>query len=127
MTSKDEFQAKFPFITCIKIGDNEYLGIIINLDDNVVSLYNYADIKADADKQVFLELGDAWWWESNRKIPINIFLKQEMIVFRPYIKTFNSKDVEVVFGPTVNLGEIAEKRVKRKSIQLIRTPKKIRS
>lgn len=127
MTSKDEFQAKFPFITCIKIGDNEYLGIIINLDDNVVSLYNYADIRSEADKHIFLELGDAWWWESNRKIPINIFLKAEMSIFRPYIKTFNSKDVEVVFGPTVNLSEIAEKRVKRKSIQLIRTPKKIRN
>jgi hypothetical protein len=124
MTSKDEFQAKFPFITCIKIGDNEYVGIIINLDENVVSLYNYSDIRSEGDKQTFLELGDAWWWESNRKIPINIFLKQEMTGFRGCIKTFNSKDVEVVFGPTVNLGEIAEKRVKRKSIQLIRTPKR---
>ena len=47
-----------------------------------------------------------------------------MIVFRPYIKTFNSKDIEVIFGPTVNLSDIAEKRVKRKSIQLVRTPKR---
>jgi len=47
-------------------------------------------------------------------------------MYRGAIKTFNSKDVEVIFGPTVNLGEIAEKRVKRKSIQLIRTTKRIR-
>jgi hypothetical protein len=72
-------------------------------------------------------MGETWWWESNRKIPINIFLKQEMVAFRGYIKTFNSKDVEVVFGPIVNLSEIAEKRVKRKSIQLVRTVKKNRS
>jgi hypothetical protein len=124
MTTKDEFQAKFPFITCIKIGDSEYVGIIINLDDNVVSIYNFSDIRSETDKQSFLELGDVWWWESNRKIPINIFLKQEMIQYRTCIKTFNSKDVEVVFGPTVNLSEIAEKRVKRKSIQLVRTPNK---
>jgi hypothetical protein len=124
MISKDDFQTNFPFITCIRIGDNEYVGIIINLDDNVVSLYNYADIRTEQEKQVFLEMGEVWWWESNRKIPINIFLKQEMTTYRNYIKTFNSKDVEVIFGPTVNLGDIAEKRVKRKSIQLVRTPKR---
>jgi hypothetical protein len=126
MTTKDEFQQNFPFITCIKIGDNEYVGIMINLDNNVVSLYDFADIKTEVDKQTFLEMGEVWWWESNRKIPINIFLKKEMIIYRSSIKTFNSKDVEVVFGPTVNLGDIAEKRVKRKSIQLIRTTKRIR-
>jgi hypothetical protein len=126
MTTKDEFQQNFPFITCIKIGDNEYVGIIINLDNNVVSLYDFADIKTEVNKQTFLEMGEVWWWEINRKIPINIFLKKEMIIYRSSIKTFNSKDVEVVFGPTVNLGDIAEKRVKRKSIQLIRTTKRIR-
>ena len=127
MISKEQFQTNFPFITCIRIGDNEYVGIIINLDENVVSLYNFADIKTEQEKQSFLEMGEVWWWESNRKIPINIFLKQEMTGFRGDIKTFNSKDVEVIFGPTVNLGDIAEKRVKRKSIQLVRTPKSTRN
>jgi hypothetical protein len=103
------------------------VGIIVNLDDNVTSIYSYADIRSENEKQAFLEMGEVWWWESNRKIPINIFLKKEMSEFRPYIKTFNSKDVEVVFGPVVNLSEIAEKRVKRKSIQLVRSPKKTRS
>jgi hypothetical protein len=124
MKNKDEFQKKFPFITCIRTSENEYIGIIINLDDNVTSIYSFADIKDDAQRQIFLEMGEVWWWESNRKIPINIFLKAEMMDFRPYIKTFNSKDVEVVFGPVVNLSEIAEKRVKRKSIQLVRSVKK---
>jgi len=124
MKNKDEFQKQFPFITCIKTSDNEYVGIIINYDENVTSIYNYADIRTDEEKQFFLELGEIWWWESNRKLPINIFLKQDMIGFRPYIKTFNSKDVEILFGPVVNLSDIAEKRVKRKSIQLVRTIKK---
>lgn len=124
MKNKDDFQKNFPFITCIKTTDYEYIGIIINLDDNVTSIYSYADIRTDKEKQLFLELGEIWWWESNRKIPINIFLKKEMLDFRPYIKTFNSKDVEIIFGPVVNLGEIAEKRVKRKSIQLVRSTKK---
>lgn len=127
MNNKDEFQKNFPFITCVKTSENEYIGIVINYDDSVTSIYSYADIRTETEKQKFLEMGEVWWWESNRKIPINIFLKQDMIEFRPYIKTFNSKDVEIMFGPVVNLGEIAEKRVKRKSIQLVRGVKKNRN
>jgi hypothetical protein len=84
-------------------------------------------IKTDEDRKNFLELGEVWWWESNRKLPINIFLKKEMQIFKYAIKTFNSKDTELIFGPLVNLSEIAEKRIKRKSIQLVRTVKNIRS
>jgi len=127
MTSKDDFQKNFPFITSVKTSVNEYIGIVINYDLNVTSIYSYADIRSEEERKLFLELGETWWWESNRKIPINIFLKQDMIDFRPYVKTFNSKDVEIIFGPIVNLGEIAEKRVKRKSIQLVRNVKKNRN
>lgn len=125
MTSNNTaFQTNYPFISCIKSNDVEYVGIIVNYDDNVVSIYDIAVINITSDRLYFLEMGEVWWWESNRKIPINIFLKKEMQAFRPTIKTFNSKDVEVVFGPTVSLGNIAEKRIKRKSIQLVRVPKK---
>lgn len=122
----NQFQEKFPFISCLKSNDREYVGIIINCDDYVSSIYDLSMIVDDQVRIAFLELGEVWWWESNRKIPINIFLKQEMQIFRPYIKTFSSKDVEIVFGPTVNLSEIAEKRIKRKSIQLVRSMRSIR-
>lgn len=121
-----EFQNNFPFLTCIECGNEEYVGIIINNDMQVTSIYDLRLIKSDVDRKRFLELGEVWWWESNRKIPINIFLKAEMIVYRPIIKTFNSKDVNILFGPTVNLSEIAEKRIKRKSIQLVRSVKRVR-
>ena len=127
MSIHNQFQANYPFISCIRSNEIEYVGIIINFDSYVVSIYDISIIKDDAGKNHFLELGDVWWWESNRRIPINIFLKNEMTVFRYVIKTFNSKDVEVIFGPIVNLSEIAEKRVKRKSIQLVRVPKSNRN
>jgi hypothetical protein len=120
----DEFQQNFPFITCIKCVDEEYVGIIINYDLQVTSIYDFSILRTDIDKQRFLELGEIWWWESNRKLPINIFLKQDMAVFKSIIKTFNSKDVAIMFGPTVNLSDIAEKRIKRKSIQLVKNPAK---
>jgi hypothetical protein len=125
MSYSKSFQDNYPFVSCIKSNDLEYVGIIINFDSYVVSIYDISMIKADEDRSAFLEMGEIWWWESNRKIPINIFLKREMQLFKPLIKTFNSKDVELVFGPSVNLSEIAEKRIKRKSIQLIRTPKRV--
>ena len=123
----NQFQENFPFISCLKSNDREYVGIIVNCDDYVASIYDLSMIINEKHRVTFLEMGEVWWWESNRKIPINIFLKQEMQIFRPYIKTFNSKDIEIVFGPAVNLSEIAEKRIKRKSIQLVRNPKSIRN
>jgi hypothetical protein len=124
---KDRFQDNFPFISCIKSNEKEYVGIIINCDNYVVSMYDLSMIVAPEDRKLFLELGEVWWWESNRRIPISIFLKKEMSAFRGYIKTFNAKDVRVLFGPIVNLSEIAEKRVKRRSIQLIRAVKSSRN
>lgn len=126
MTIKNEFQTNFPFITCIKSNDTEYLGIVINTDNQIISIYDYGSIRASDDKQRFLDLGEVWWWESNRKIPINIFLKNDMSFFKEYIKTFNFKDIKILFGPVINLSQIAEKRVKRKSIQLIRTVRKVK-
>lgn len=127
MISPSAFQSNYPFVSCIKSNDTEYVGIIINLDNFVTSIYDITTIKTEEEKKVFLEMGEVWWWESNRKIPINIFLKKEMQLFKYAIKTFNSKDIELVFGPTVNLSEIAEKRIKRKLIQLVRSPKSIRN
>lgn len=114
------FQSNYPFVSCIKSNDIEYVGIIINFDSYVASIYDMTAIKSELERKSLLKLGEIWWWESNRKIPINIFLKSEMNVFRYAIKTFNSKDVEILFGPVVNLSNIAEKRIKRKSIQLVR-------
>jgi hypothetical protein len=123
MKSVEEFKSHYPFLSCIKSNDIEYIGIIINFDNNLVSIYDLNAIKSEDQRRLFLELGEAWWWESNRKIPINIFLKQEMNIFKYSIKTFNSKDMVLVFGHQINLNDLAEKRIKRKSIQLIRIPK----
>jgi hypothetical protein len=85
-----------------------------------MSYITYGGHTNDTEKQTFLTLGDEWWWQSNRQIPINIFIKADWKPFRNVLKTFNSKDVEIEFGPCVNLREIAIKRTKKKSITLVR-------
>ena len=121
MLLKEEIEEQFPFITVITYGNHEYVGIIINQDNNITSIYDYNILKGDAHKKTFLELGDVWWWESNRMIPINIFLRKEMEIFRYAIKNFTTKDVQIILGPVVNLNNIMLKRVKRRSVQLVRT------
>jgi len=116
-------QENFPFLSVVQYGGNEYVGIIINQDQWVTSMYVYTDIKDEHQEQEFLQLGETWWWESNRMIPINIFLKKDLEKFRYIIITMNSKDVRIVSGPCVNLGNLSVKRVKRKNVQLVRKVK----
>jgi len=111
---------KFPFLTLAKYGKNEYLGIVQNQDGNLISMYIYEDIKDAVLRKKYLELGAEWWWETNRMIPINIILGQRFYPFKPSLRTFNTKDFEIIYGPTVCLKDIMQKRVKRKNVQLVR-------
>ena len=122
MRITQNLQDNFPFITVINHVDQEYVGIVINQDQQITSMYDYSLIKTETEKARFLELGEAWWWESNRQIPINIFLSKEIVPFRYSIRNFNSKDVKIIFGPVTSLNDIIVKRVKRKSITLVRRP-----
>ena len=116
----DKLAEKYPFITLCVYASTEYVGIIQNQDDAITTIYDFGAI-ADADlKRHFLELANVWWWESNRSIPINIFLKGDWDVFRPYLKTFTNKDLEVLHGPICSLSEMGRKKSKRKSITLVR-------
>jgi len=114
-------KSNFPFLTCIRCNEIEIVGIIINQNDSVLSIYDFGAIHNDAEKQQLLELGDQWWWESNRKIPINIFLKQEFSQFKPWLKTFARKEVTVVEGPTVSMLDLINRKIKRRTIQLVKT------
>jgi len=111
---------KYPFITlCVHAG-TEYVGIIQNRDDVITTIYDYGSIQ-DADLRVkFLDLANAWWWESNRSIPINIFLRGEWDLFRTTLRTFSNKDLEILHGPVCSLNDIMRKKSKRKSITLVR-------
>jgi hypothetical protein len=113
----------FPFISVVTYGGNEYVGIISNQDAVVTNMYVFTLLRSDDEKHRFLELGNVWWWESNRLIPINIFLRNEIKEFSYCQLSMNTKDVKITFGPCVNLTNLSVKRIKRKSVQLIRKAK----
>ena len=109
-----------PFITVCSYAGQDYVGIIQNRDEVVTTIYDYGSIVDQYLRERFLELGDTWWWESNRLVPINMFLKEEWTVFKPYLKTFNNKSLTVVHGPICSMLELAKRKSKRKSITLVK-------
>lgn len=115
----NEFHNNFPFISGLKYQDKEFIGIILNSDDKILSFYDYNSIRSPEEKKAFLELGDIWWWESNRLLPISIFMQGQMLPFRYCLKTIVNKDVEIMFGPVTSLNNIMKKRIKKRQIQLI--------
>lgn len=116
-------EKEFPFISVVTYGGNEYVGIIANQDSLVTNMYVFTNLRTEIEKIKFLELGYSWWWESNRLIPINIFLRKEMEPLSYCLLSMNTKDVKISFGPCVNLQDLTVKRIKRKSVQLVRKPK----
>jgi hypothetical protein len=111
---------KYPFLTYLVYGGNDYIGVVQNVDDLITTIYDYGALRTLEQKEQFLLLAENWWWESNRLVPINVFLRTEWSPFKTVLKTMNSKDVQIKFGPYVSLKEIANKRSKRRSITLIR-------
>lgn len=111
---------KYPFITLCVYASEEYVGVVQNRDHSVTTIYDFGAVKSYQDKVDFLELANTWWWESNRTTPINIFLKNEWERFKPTLRTFVNKDLQIVHGPACSLLDIVSKKPKRKSITLVR-------
>lgn len=122
MINLEDIQSKFPFLSGLRCQNQEFIGIIQNSDDKIISFYDYESIRSAEEKRLFLEMGETWWWESNRLLPINIFLQGQMMPFRYCMKTVVNKDVEVMFGSVTSLNNIMKKRIKKRQIQLVRKP-----
>ncbi len=75
----NKLTSNHPFITICSYANQDYVGIVQNRDDIVTTIYDYGSIMESSIREKFLELGDIWWWESNRLIPINLFLKEEWL------------------------------------------------
>ena len=120
-TEIKEFLDKFPFLSLCRYGTNEYIGIVQNVGNNIASVYVYNKLKEKDEKRLFLDLGEEWWWESNRKLPVNMFIGEKCQVFSASLRSYSMKETEVVFGPITKLSDLLNvKRLRRKTVQLIR-------
>lgn len=118
-TKHQKLLDEYPFLTVIEYAGKEYLGIVQNIDSHVASIYIYERLNDTAERVKFLELGEEWWWETNRKLPINIALLNRWN-FAHCVMSFNVKQLEIVAGPEVRLSNSITKRIKRRSINLVK-------
>lgn len=116
----EKLTEKYPFITLCVYANTEYIGVVQNRDDAVTTIYDFGAVLDQQDKLEFLELASQWWWESNRSIPINIFLRRDWDKFRGTLRTFVNKDLDILHGPVCSLADLARKKSKRKSITLVK-------
>ena len=107
----EDIRKNFPFMALVQVGSFEYVGIVQNQNPQVTSLYDYSKLKTEQEKKLFLEAGETWWNESNRLIPISIFLHEEMKQFKHALVTHNTKEVKILSGHVVNLCNMRTRRV----------------
>ena len=111
---------KFPFLSYGTLLETHYLGIIQNSDSQLLSMYVIDMIPTEEMRRDFLRCGEEWWWQSNRQIPINIFLKDKFRPYRPFLKHFSRKDFDLQAGPSVSLQETIARRVRKRQVTLLR-------
>jgi hypothetical protein len=110
---------QYPFLTVLSYAGNEYVGVMQNIDTQIASMYMFERLENVGEKQLFLMLGEEWWWETNRQLPINIALINRWH-FQHCIQSFNVKQMTIIAGPEVRLSNSITKRIKRRSINLMK-------
>ena len=89
---------KYPFLTVARYGNAEYIGIIQNQDANIISMYVFDEIRSTELKCLFLELGAEWWWETARRIPINIIMGDRFAHSKAACELLISKILQLHMG-----------------------------
>ena len=115
----EELLDQYPFLTVLSYAGNEYVGVMQNIDTQIASMYMFERLETVDEKQLFLMLGEEWWWETNRQLPINIALINRWH-FQHCIQSFNVKQMTIIAGPEVRLSNSITKRIKRRSINLMK-------
>lgn len=117
----EDYLKNMPFLTVVKYLDVEYVGIVSDSDELTTSFYPFLENMDKNLKRKFVELGQEWWWETNRKLPISIALYSQWKIFHNYALNFITKDLEYITGREFSSIDSMIKKTKRKQIQLNRS------
>lgn len=105
-----------PYITNIIGSSGSYFGILKIRSKDYVSLYCFKDMPQE-DIEELLKLAEKWWWQSNRTIPISVFMSEDIVKFEKYCIRFSTQMVEII-GPNISLSDLPSKRIKRRNLTL---------
>lgn len=107
----------YPFVTVIEHDEIIYYGIIKIKSKQYMTLYCFHEMDESLQEELLL-LANNWWWQSNRTIPICLFMQEEMEKFEPFTKRFNTDQVKIHSGPVISLSDLPTKRIKRRNVAL---------
>lgn len=114
ITRLREIREKFPFLTILKDNSDTYfVGIIQNISSSFLGVY-LVDPLEHTDIMKLLEYGYEWWYGSNRKIPISVYLKTEMGYFKKCFRNFPLKEVSIIDGPVLSVTDLYRTKVRRR-------------
>lgn len=117
----EQLTQEFPFLCTFWFQEEPIIGIVQNSNAQFIHIYCYNLLVKDQNKKEFIQGGNQWWWESNRTIPIHLFLREDWNQFKNILRVFPCNSVSDVKGHLINLNETYMRRIKRKQtrIQLI--------
>jgi hypothetical protein len=110
---------KYPFLSIIVYGekeDEEIVGIIQHYDQTITCVYDFGLLTSKEEQKEFLELGERWWFESNKLLPINIFLHEEFSKFNRIFKILATRNTNLICGPATSLNLLIQKKKRRSTI-----------
>lgn len=109
----------YPFFSILVLKDGHQVpGIIQNSSSSLVWIYHFEEIQTASARKTFLDYGKTWWNQSDRTIPIEVFIGTEFDVFRPHLKGHPRKNIDTIHGHLVDLGETFRRRIKRKIVSI---------
>ena len=121
MSIKNDFINSLPFVSVCSVYGNDYVGILNIKGKNLTSIFVFELLNNNEELFEILNLGEIWWWECNRNIPISVFMHEKMEKFEQCKKSFPTKEVQI-YGPVVSITNIPTKRIKRNTTILKRKP-----
>lgn len=107
----------YPFVTMLEHNGLIYYGIVKIKSKQYITLYCFDSMIENLQEELLL-LANNWWWQSNRTIPISLFMCDEMVKFEAFTKRFDTQTVRILSGPVISLADLPVKRIKRRNISL---------
>lgn len=116
----ERIKLEYPFITYLQYNDTAVIGIVQNATPSVVNIFDFDRVRGIEAKRRFMEYGARWWFGSNTKIPIDLFIGDRFDEFRHCLVGYSRKEIIDITGPTVSVRDLYAGRIKRRKIEFLK-------
>jgi hypothetical protein len=107
----------YPYVTVLEHNGVTYYGIIKIKSKQYCTLYCFHLMNEDQQEEL-LEQAYIWWCQSNRTIPMCLFMREEIEQYEVFTQRFNTDSVKFISGPVISLSDLPTKRIKRRNVAL---------